>query len=96
MSCCGNKRLNREIENYINNPHNPNNFERESGTYVLDSSAYYAPPMPATRTMFDSGLQTKFNPQVTLPDYLNFRNTTPRVKSFQPSIENGRYDRYNY
>ena len=63
------------VENYCSNCANPNNYENEVNTYVVDPTNYYAPPWPANRTRADMVLQKRwFNIVKELPDFLNYSN----------------------
>jgi hypothetical protein len=103
MSCCQQNNSQRQnsnsarmqIENFMESP---TNYDTQKQTWEISQGVYYAPPWPAQRTLYDSGLQAQFN-TIKLPDFLNYNDTVKRHQSLRearPSIKTGRYDNYSY
>lgn len=102
MSCCNKKNNNMIAENYeySGNYHHPLDYDVGKQTYTISNNAYYAPPWPATRTMFDEGLIQKFSTS-GIPDYLNYNSSVkdqvePQPAHARKSMHTGRYDSFSY
>ena len=102
MSCCQNNTgtttpAMRNIEGFeCRQKYNPNDFTKEVNTYVVNKKQYYAPPWPTQRTVFDSGLQSKFT-TASIPDFLNYSSSAGASSAeTRKSIQKGRYDSYSY
>jgi hypothetical protein len=95
-----NMQLKKRIEYYDNTKFNPLNYDDLTDTYTVDPSAYYAAPWPAERTQFDMNMQQNLS-TADIPDFLNFRDTSPSAEVFdhskpgnRPSMFRGQY--YSY
>jgi len=102
MSCCGGKNT---MNNFmptrnIKEPYgafNPNDYNVENHTYVVDPQSYYAPPWPADRTSYDAEIQSALNPSGK-PDFINYTQAKKNSNLDRKSIFNGNanFNSYSY
>ena len=98
MSCCNQKNNNMVAENYeySGNYRHPLDYDVSKQTYTIDNAAYYAPPWPVTRTVFDMNAIKQFSTS-NIPDYLNYSSDVKEQMHMQPNssergMSTGRYN----